>query len=190
MGKFCAMCVSVGVLLIFAGAASAQEEVKIEMYKVTKDGLGPSIGTITAFDTANGFLGLKFNMKGTLPTGGHGLHVHENGSCDPAEKDGVMVPGLAAGGHYDPQGTGKHEGPSGNGHLGDLPVLYVDVDDDGTQSATHTLVAPRLKLADIKYINYISSQTIIHSLYLWGQVEKVCLIKDKIFHCNPPINTC
>jgi Cu-Zn family superoxide dismutase len=150
MGKFCAMCVSVGVLLIFAGAASAQEEVKIEMYKVTKDGLGPSIGTITAFDTANGFLGLKFNMKGTLPTGGHGLHVHENGSCDPAEKDGVMVPGLAAGGHYDPQGTGKHEGPSGNGHLGDLPVLYVDVDDDGTQSATHTLVAPRLKLADIK----------------------------------------
>ena len=146
-----ALCVS----LLFAGAASAQEKVEIEMYKITKDGMGDKIGTITAFDTANGYLGLKFALKGVLPVGGHGLHVHENGSCDPAEKDGVMVAGLAAGGHYDPQRTGKHEGPSGNGHLGDLPILYVDVDDDGTQSATHTLVAPRLKLADIRGLSIV-----------------------------------
>ena len=33
---------------------------------------------------------------------------------------------LAAGGHYDPAKTDRHEGPYGNGHLGDLPALYVD----------------------------------------------------------------
>lgn len=141
-----ALCVS----LLFAGAASAQDRVEIEMFKITKDGMGPKLGTITAFDTANGFLGLKFALSADLPPGGHGLHVHENGSCDPAEKDGAMVAGLAAGGHYDPQHTGKHEGPSGNGHLGDLPVLYVNVDEDGARPVTHTLVAPRLKVADIR----------------------------------------
>ncbi|MDX1423016.1 MAG: superoxide dismutase [Cu-Zn] SodC [Kiloniellales bacterium] len=136
--------------LLFAGAASAQERVEIEMFKLTKDGMGSRLGTITAFDTDNGFLGLKFDLSADLPPGGHGLHVHENGSCDPAEKDGEMVPGLAAGSHYDPQGTGKHEGPSGSGHLGDLPVLYVNVDEDGARPVTHTLVAPRLTLADIR----------------------------------------
>lgn len=141
---------ALSVSLLFAGAALAQDRVEIEVFKLTKDGLGAPVGTITAFDTDNGFLGLKFNLGEGLAPGGHGLHVHENGSCDPAEKDGTMVPGLAAGSHFDPQGTGKHEGPSGNGHLGDLPVLYVDVDDDGVISVMHTLVAPRLKLADIR----------------------------------------
>ena len=30
-------------------------------------------------------------------------------------KDGKHVPALAAGGHYDPLKTGKHEGPYGKG---------------------------------------------------------------------------
>ena len=61
-------------------------------------------------------------------------------------KDGKAVPDLAAGGHYDPAGTGKHEGPYGNGHLGDLPALYVAADG----KATLPVLAPRLKVADIK----------------------------------------
>ena len=56
-----------------------------------------------------------------------------------------MGPGLAAGGHYDPANTGKHLGPYAQGHLGDLPALYVDA--DGT--ATTPVLAPRLKLEDL-----------------------------------------
>ncbi|MBY7734001.1 superoxide dismutase family protein [Francisella philomiragia] len=63
----------------------------------------------------------------------HGMHIHINPSCD----DG----GMAAGGHWDPDNTGKHLGPyNGNGHKGDLPELVVNA--DGT--ATEPVVAPRL----------------------------------------------
>lgn len=53
--------------------------------------------------------------------------------------------GLAAGGHFDPGHAGKHLGPAGAGHKGDLPALSVA--DDG--KATKVVVAPNLKLADI-----------------------------------------
>ncbi|MCF8053532.1 MAG: superoxide dismutase family protein [Desulfobacterales bacterium] len=72
--------------------------------------------------------------------------VHENPDCGPLEKDGKRVPGLAAGGHFDPQNTGRHEGPYGDGHLGDLPPLYAD--EHGR--ATLPVLAPRIKVKDIK----------------------------------------
>ena len=56
-----------------------------------------------------------------------------------------MVPALAAGGHLDPAGSGKHGEPWGSGHLGDLPPLYVAA--DGT--ASQPVLGPRLKLADV-----------------------------------------
>jgi len=34
--------------------------------------------------------------------------------------------GIGAGGHFDPDTTGKHMGPKGAGHRGDLPLLHVD----------------------------------------------------------------
>ena len=34
----------------------------------------------------------------------------------------------AAGGHYDPSAAGKHMGPMGEGHLGDLPLITVGAD--------------------------------------------------------------
>ena len=56
------------------------------------------------------------------------------------------MPGLAAGGHFDPQQTGNHMGPFSNeGHLGDLPGLFVA--DDGT--ATLEILAPRIAVADV-----------------------------------------
>ena len=55
---------------------------------------------------------------------------------------------MAAGGHLDPESTGKHLGPySSLGHLGDLPVLYVS--QAGT-AQTPTL-APRLTLEQIQH---------------------------------------
>jgi Cu-Zn family superoxide dismutase len=135
---------------LMSGPALAEDKVEIPMNLISNKGIGKSIGTIAAQDTQNGFLSLKMDLTDDLPPGGHGLHIHENPSCDPAQKDGAMVAGLAAGGHYDPAGTGKHLGPSGDGHLGDLPILFVGIDEDGATATTHTLVAPRLKLADIR----------------------------------------
>ena len=43
------------------------------------------------------------------------------------------------------QHTGKHEGPEGAGHLGDLPAL-VRLNNDG--KATDAVIAPRLKSLD------------------------------------------
>ena len=145
-----------GVLLaslavgLLAGAATAAlaEEVTVEMHAISPKGVGNPIGTVTAYDSDNGLV-LRANLTELLP-GPHGFHVHENGDCGALEKDGKMVAGLAAGGHYDPDGTSKHMGPAGTGHRGDLPVIYVEVDESGAIPFKRVLVAPRLKVADIK----------------------------------------
>lgn len=127
-------------LLTCAGAQAASE--KVEMNLVTAQGVGQSIGNVVIDETGGG---LKFtpHLKGLLP-GEHGFHIHAKGSCQPAIKDGKAVAAGAAGGHLDPQNTGKHEGPEGHGHLGDLPVLVVN--NDGT--AAEPVIAPRLKTLD------------------------------------------
>jgi Cu-Zn family superoxide dismutase len=72
--------------------------------------------------------------------------VHENPSCDPADKDGKKVAGQAAGGHFDPAGTKVHKGPEGGGHKGDLPKLVVS--DKG--EAKDKLEVKGLTLADFQ----------------------------------------
>jgi len=139
---------AVAVSIAVCGSAAGAAEVIVPMMHIAADGSGYSIGSIRLRDSKNGLL-IRFRLNDQVPAGLHGTHVHENPSCAPMEKDGVMVAGLAAGGHYDPGKTGRHEGPSGNGHLGDLPLLYVDTDEDGSKPARHTVVAPRLKVADV-----------------------------------------
>lgn len=131
-------------LMVSASFAFAQAEKVIEMNLTSDKGVGEVVGTITAKDTPYGLM-LTPNLKG-LPAGVHGFHVHEKPDCGISEKDGKITPAGAAGGHYDPAKTGKHEGPWGEGHLGDLPALYVNADG----MATYPVVAPRLKLADIE----------------------------------------
>lgn len=131
-------------LAAFALPAAAAE-VSTKVYLLTDKGNGDYVGKVYFADTDKG-LAIKPRLKG-LPPGDHGFHVHQNRSCAPKKNaDGKMVPGLAAGGHFDPAKTGKHEGPAGKGHLGDLPVLTVKA--DGT--AGGTLMAPRVKVADLK----------------------------------------
>jgi superoxide dismutase, Cu-Zn family len=138
-----------GATLSGSALAATATQVVIDVHLISAKGIGKSIGKIKASETKNGFLLLDFDLSDELPPGGHGLHIHENGDCGPGKSGGEMVAGLAAGGHFDPVKTGKHEGPSGKGHLGDLPILYVEVDEDGAKEVTHSLVAPRLHLADI-----------------------------------------
>ncbi|SFR06797.1 MULTISPECIES: superoxide dismutase [Cu-Zn] SodC [unclassified Enterobacter] len=127
-------------LLACAGAQAASEEV--EMNLVTSGGIGQSIGTVKISETDKG-LEFSPDLK-ALPPGEHGFHIHAKGSCEPAMKDGKPAAAEAAGGHLDPHNTGKHEGPEGAGHMGDLPVLVVN--NDG--KATDSVVAPRLKKLD------------------------------------------
>ncbi|WP_213879230.1 superoxide dismutase family protein [Pseudomonas sp. dw_358] len=124
-------------LAVVGSAQAASKEVTINL--VSASGAPQPIGTVTIEETQ---YGLVFTpaLK-SLPPGVHGFHVHQNGSCDAAMKDGKMSPAEAAGGHFDPQKTGKHLGPYGNGHLGDLPAIYVNA--DGT--ATYPVLAPRIK---------------------------------------------
>lgn len=118
-------------------------DVVVQMHLVNSQGVGAGIGTVTISESPGG---LVFSPKLTnLAPGEHGFHVHENPDCSPAVKDEKATPGLAAGGHYDPAASGRHEGPAGTGHLGDLPVLSVATDG----SATAAVVAPRLKMADV-----------------------------------------
>ena len=135
--------VILAVFLIFAGIAVA-DEVSVTMFLTADTGTGQAIGTISVEDTPYGAL-FTPDLSG-LPPGLHGFHVHENPACGSREKDGKVVPGLAAGGHYDPAGTGRHEGPYGDGHLGDLPPIYAD----GEGRSTLQLLAPRLTVADTK----------------------------------------
>jgi Cu-Zn family superoxide dismutase len=129
--------------VVIAGTAFAGDVV-VQMNLITDQGVGKGIGTVTISDTPYGLLLVP--ELGELTPGIHGFHVHQNPDCGPALKDGKQVPGLAAGGHYDPAGTGKHEGPYAQGHLGDLPALYVGADG----KATTPVLAPRLKTADLK----------------------------------------
>lgn len=136
-----ALVVSAPLLLLAANASAATT---VSMHAIDASGVGKAIGTITLSDSAKGLV-LQTDLTGLTP-GPHGFHVHENANCGAREKDGKAVAGLAAGGHYDPGKSGKHEGPAGKGHLGDLPVLNVDAQGN----AKGSLTAARLKLADVK----------------------------------------
>lgn len=124
--------------LMACGVAQAAT-VDVDMNLVTGQGIGQDIGKVTISETPYGLL-FTPQLK-ALPAGVHGFHVHEKGSCEPGMKDGKAVAALAAGGHLDPQKTGKHLGPYADGHLGDLPAIYVT--DDGMGS--YPVLAPRLK---------------------------------------------
>lgn len=127
-----------------AAACPAWADVTVQMNLADEKGSGAPVGRVVIAESA---YGLVFTPElAGLPPGLHGFHVHENPSCEPKEKDGKMVPALAAGGHYDPAGSKKHGTPWGDGHLGDLPAIYVD----HAGKATNPVLAPRLKLADLK----------------------------------------
>jgi Cu-Zn family superoxide dismutase len=135
--------------LLFAVAAglasfTALADMQVTMTAVNAKGLGEAVGQVSIAESK---YGLVFTpaLHG-LPPGSHGFHVHQNASCGALEKDGAMVPALAAGGHYDPEKSNHHGTPWGDGHLGDLPPLFVDA----AGNASQAVLAPRLKLTDLQ----------------------------------------
>ena len=130
------------VALIAVPVAAAQ--VSVPMALVTDQGVGATIGTVALMDSPGGLV-MTPDLAG-LPPGGHGFHVHARGDCGVTLTEGKPVPAGAAGGHFDPHGTGTHLGPAGTGHLGDLPVLEVSTDGRGTTA----VIAPRLTVAQVR----------------------------------------
>lgn len=128
----------IGISMAADGSALA------EVFLVGPEGIGEQIGAVAFRDTDKG-LEVVTDL-GLLPPGEHGFHLHAHGSCEPSLSDGRMTAANAAGGHYDPERTGKHLGPDGNGHKGDLYVLRVDP--DGT--ARRTMTVKRLKTGEIR----------------------------------------
>jgi len=131
------------IAMLCAGRVLADEQV-IQVHLVNDQGMGEAIGVITVKDSKYGLM-LTPQLTG-LPQGIHGFHVHQNADCGHMMTGGKSMAAGAAGGHYDPAMTGKHEGPYGDGHLGDLPFLYADKDG----KATASVLAPRLKVSDLK----------------------------------------
>ncbi len=121
-------------------ATSASEPMTmVAMRSVAPGTAGAEVGTIM-IHSMSGQIALMVELHGLSP-GEHGMHVHANASCESAAgANGEMAPAGAAGSHYDPAQSGRHEGPDGNGHLGDLPRL--DVDAQG--NARETLMLMRV----------------------------------------------
>lgn len=88
---------------------------------------GRDIGTLTLTDAGQGIV-LTGRLTG-LPPGGHAIHLHAVGKCDPPAFK-------AAGGHWNPTNR-QHGSESSNGpHLGDLLNLSVEQDSSVTVQAT------------------------------------------------------
>ncbi|MDN6296610.1 MAG: superoxide dismutase family protein [Halomonas sp.] len=142
--RYTAPLTGIAASLLLAASAHAADTLDVDMQSVSADGVGDSLGSVTLEQTDHGLL-LTPSLEG-LESGIHGFHVHQNASCEPDENDsGDTVAALSAGGHYDPESTETHQGPYGDGHLGDLPVLAVNENGE----ANLPTLAPRLSLEDM-----------------------------------------
>lgn len=120
--------------LIFLSTSLQAKEVIVHMSGTNNT--SPINGSVIFTDTPYGLL-ITPDLT-NLPQGIHGFHLHQHPDCN--------MHGMDAGGHFDPNNTNSHQGPYANGHLGDLPVLYVSPEG----LANTPVIAPRLKTSDIR----------------------------------------
>ena len=91
MRRLIALMLVVSAVLIWPGIAKAAA-VEVTLHRISADGVGESIGTVSACDSDQG-LEIIPSLSGPTP-GEHGFHLHANGSCDSAANaDGAMVAG-------------------------------------------------------------------------------------------------
>jgi Cu-Zn family superoxide dismutase len=135
-------------------------EFQVAMYRTGTGGAGQFLGRISVKNTMIKIGGrdepallLKPNMIGLSP-GSHAFHIHEYPDCGPKERNGIMVPGLAAGAHLFAEHVEGSEMVTYSSHLGTLPNVIVSPDG----SATEAVIAPRLALADL-----VNRSLIVHA---------------------------
>ena len=112
---------------------------------------GTSLGTVTLTQGPHGVL-IAADLTGLTP-GGHAFHIHEFGSCSPSF--------AAAGGHFNPEGTGHGFLHEGGVHAGDTPNIYAAA--DGTARADMFTAAVTLASnADHSLFDADGSAIIVH----------------------------
>ena len=137
---------------VVAGGTRAAEplpSLQVPVYEVTAKGTGTRLGSLRFSQTNRGLV-VQADVQGLLP-GRNSMHIHQFRSCDPAVEKGQLVPGAAAGPHWDPTGVMAHGG-HGHGHgnhgshgnnakdlpLGDLPDLTANADGVSTSVVAAT----------------------------------------------------
>lgn len=123
-------------LVTLMSTANAYADVVVQMSEVSEKGIGDKVGQITISESNHGLVFTPL-LQGLTP-GLHGFHLHQYASCKPKEKDGKIIAAGSAGGHLDPAATNLHSTPWGDGHLGDLPPLFVGENGDSTQPVLAT----------------------------------------------------
>ena len=109
-------------IMLLGCTGNNMNESKAVLYSTTTN---KHVGVVDFTENRAGLL-VEVDLQ-NFPAGEHGFHIHENPDCSNIiDKEGNMHYAQGAGGHYDPMNTGKHLGPNGNGHKGDLPYLTVD----------------------------------------------------------------
>ena len=106
-----------GVAAVLAGCASVPaDKAPLSAEAVLKDKDGKQVGVATLIETPEG---VRVALTGyRLPPGGHGLHVHAVGRCDPPDF-------TSAGAHFNPGGRQHGRMNPAGPHAGDLPSLVV-----------------------------------------------------------------
>ncbi len=101
------------------GVPTSEDEQVVPIRRISDHGVLGAIGTVTLKEEDHGLMIIP-DLHGLDP-GRHAFHIHENGDCGPAPRNGKMVAGLAAGSHYDHPSHEDH----GRTAAGDLPELVV-----------------------------------------------------------------
>lgn len=123
------------------------------------DTTGKEVGRATFTGVDTGGVLVRIDTVGLTP-GKHGMHIHENGSCNALrDTTGKATPFGAAGGHFDPAESKSHKGPAGMGHAGDLPNLMAT---DAGHART-TFYTDRLTVKDGAPNNIVGRAIIVHA---------------------------
>ena len=134
------------ISLVVVSCGVSPKPLEGTLYNLTEKGTDQKFGAIVVKPLAEKGIIIQVSATNLTP-GTYGFHIHETNVLTPLVKeDGSQVIGGMAGGHWDPDKTGLHLGPEGNGHRGDLPQLVVDKNGIINSIITNT----KIQLADIK----------------------------------------
>jgi len=109
-------------------------------------------GTVDFVETGDG-VQVVASLSNVSPAGKHGIHIHQNGSCEDN--------GKAAGGHFNPTGTDHGLLPRdghGKAHTGDMG--NIEIDENGNGSLVIFLVG--LSLTE-GHRNIVEKAVILHA---------------------------
>lgn len=140
---------------ILAAASAALVPLSVQAAEVAVAELigpdGKARGTVTLSEGPNGVL-IRLRAA-NLALGEHGFHIHQTGACAPDF--------AAAGGHYNPDGSGHGLMHPDGPHAGDMPNIHADAT-GGAKADVFTQAVTLAEGADNTLFDSDGSAIIIH----------------------------